>query len=369
VSAARVLVVDDSPTVRAVLCRVLSRVGGVEVVGQAGDGREAVEAESRLRPDVVIMDIEMPEVDGFVATERIMAESPTAVIVVSSRVNRDEMRTAFEAIRRGAVGVLPKPETPSDWEEMEQTLAETIRALARTSHRMTTAAPATRRGEKSRLAVPARAATPSAVSAAEVPAEGSLRFLGVGASTGGPGAVRELLEGLGPRLGLGVAVVQHISPGFELGMADWLAAELRLDVRVAREGEPLAPGVVRIAPPDGHLRVDGEGRLELDRSTPPRRGHRPSADELFWSLAAHSPRETAGVLLSGMGDDGALGLAGLREAGGFTAVQDEASCAVFGMPRAALELGAAGLALAPVEIGRLLARAVRDRSGGGGDGR
>lgn len=342
-STARVLVVDDSATVRAVLKRMLSRSRGLEVIGEARDGREAVEAASRLRPDAVIMDIEMPEVDGFSATRRIMEESPTAVIVLSSRVKQDEMRTAFEAIRCGAVGVLPKPETPAEWETMETILADTVRAIADRTE--------------------AEAVFPEAVRGTGP--DTSLRYLGVGASTGGPASLRELLAGLGPHFELGVAVVQHISQGFEIGMADWLARELGIDIRVACQGEVLSPGAVRIAPYGGHLKIDGEGRLEIDRSTPAQRGHRPSADELLLSLARHWPTSSAGVLLSGMGDDGARGLARLREAGGFTAVQDEASCAVFGMPRAALELEAAEAVMAPGELGRLLADA--DHCGAGED--
>jgi two-component system chemotaxis response regulator CheB len=154
-------------------------------------------------------------------------------------------------------------------------------------------------------------------------------------------------------------VVQHIALGFDAGLAEWLARELEIDVATAEEGAALRPGTVRIAPPGAHLRLDTSGELHLDRFTPPVRGHRPSANILFESMLDHDPHRVAAVLLSGMGRDGAEGMLALHRAGAFTVAQDEASCAVFGMPRAALDLGATDLALSPCEIGRLLAESMR----------
>jgi two-component system chemotaxis response regulator CheB len=186
-----------------------------------------------------------------------------------------------------------------------------------------------------------------------------IRYVAVGASTGGPTAVRDLLAALPGELPASVLVVQHIASGFESSFAEWLAAELRRDVRVARDGEQPAAGDVRIGPTGAHLVLAGDGALRLDTTIPPRRGHRPSADELFLSCARTFPTETAGVLLTGMGRDGADGLAELRRAGGVTAAQDEATSAVFGMPRAAIENGAAEVALPPKEIGSALRRCLQ----------
>ena len=160
-----------------------------------------------------------------------------------------------------------------------------------------------------------------------------------------------------------VLIVQHISPGFELGLADWLNRELPLDVRVARRGERLVPGQVRFAPAGYHLAIGPRGTVELDAESPPRQGHRPSADELFRSLALSFPAASAGVLLTGMGSDGVAGLLELRRAGAPTLVQDESSAAIYGMPRVALEQGAADLALPP----RQIARALFGRTGDDGE--
>jgi two-component system chemotaxis response regulator CheB len=184
----------------------------------------------------------------------------------------------------------------------------------------------------------------------------SWQWLAIGASTGGPTAVRELLAELPSPLPLRVVIVQHIGSNHELALADWLAGVLELDVGIAVDGEQPPAGSVRLAPAGAHLWVAKDGRLALDRETPAHSGHRPSVDELFLSLAATVPRQTAAVLLTGMGRDGAEGLAALRNAGACCLAQDEASSAVFGMPGAALALDAAELFLSPSALGRELAR-------------
>ena len=341
-----VLVVDDSPTVRAVLRRVIAGVSDLRVIGEAGDGEEAVEQTVGLAPDVILMDIEMPVMDGFRATEMIMAVRPTPILVVTSRASRDQVRTSFEALRRGAVEVLPKPEDPGGWELLARTLPLAIRAAAQA-----------RAGRAATPVSPGARPNGAAVASDLAPRiSARVRYVAIGASTGGPWAVHALLAALPHSPPASVLVVQHIAAGFEEGFAEWLASDLRRDVKVARDGEPATPGTIRIAPPGAHLLLDRDGALKLDASRPTRSVHRPSADELFLSCAASHAPVTAGVLLTGMGSDGAEGLAELRRAGGLTIVQDEPSSVVFGMPRAALEAGAATIALPPAEIGALLAR-------------
>ena len=172
--------------------------------------------------------------------------------------------------------------------------------------------------------------------------------------------MRDLLAALPAPAPFPILIVQHIAAGFETGLAEWLASTLGLDVRVALAGEQPLPGAVRIAPGGAHLRRGPDGRLELDRVTPARRGHRPSADELFLSLEQGTAQRVVAVLLTGMGTDGAEGLRELRRAGALCFAQDEASSAVFGMPRAAIELGAAELVLAPSAIGAEIARRLRE---------
>ena len=348
----RVLLVDDSPSVRAVLKRFFSRTRDIKVVGEAADGEQAVQAVLDLQPQVVVMDLQMPVLDGYAATERIMAVRPTPIVVLSSRANRNQIQTAFEAMKRGALEVLPKPEDTASWQQLAESLPETVRAIAEAAPRPSPSPRPRLHPQTPRSWVPA---SPQAQTTS-LPASSELRWVAIGASTGGPAAIRELLDEIPADTPAGILIVQHIASGFELGFADWLNKELPLEVKLAQDGERLRRGTVRLAPGGAHLRLEEGGVLRLDPDTPPRRGHRPSADEMFLSCAVHCPREVAGVLMTGMGSDGVEGLLALRQAGGVTLVQDEASSVVFGMPRVALEKGAADVALPPRDLGRALVR-------------
>jgi two-component system chemotaxis response regulator CheB len=338
--------VDDSPSVRAVLRRFFSWTDDIQVVGEAGDGATAVDKVLELSPDVVLMDLVMPGMDGYAATERIMEVRPTPIVVLSSRANRNQMRIAFEAMRRGAVEVLAKPEDTGKWRQLAETLPEMVRTAA---------------AARTRPARP-RSHRPREVGAASR----SLRWVGIGASTGGPAALRELLEAMPETFPMTVLVVQHIAAGFEAGLADWLNRELAFSVRLATDGEVPPAGTVRLAPGGAHLLLEPGGSLRLDRASPPRAGHRPSADVLLSSLATAAPDSSAGILLTGMGSDGVDGLAELRTAGGVTLVQDEASCVVYGMPRVAMERGAAERELTPPQIARYLTGAAGATGAAGG---
>ena len=341
----RVLLVDDSPSVRAVLRRFFAKTADLKVVGEAEDGAQAVAAVLEVEPHVVVMDLQMPVMDGYAAIERIMAVRPTPIVVLSSRANRNQMQTAFEAMRRGALEVLPKPEDTPSWQQLAESLPDTVRAVAEAR-----AQPLASRPRAPRAAPPV--ATPVA-----------LRYVAIGASTGGPAAIRELLAEIPAEVPVSFLIVQHIAAGFEVGFADWLNKEFPLDVRLARDGERPPPGAVRLAPGGAHLLLEPDGVLRLDSGTPARRGHRPSADELFLSCAQSCPQQVAGVILTGMGADGAEGLLALRQAGGLTLAQDEASSAVFGMPKVALERGAADVALPPRDLARALVRCFKKEPG------
>jgi two-component system chemotaxis response regulator CheB len=340
----RVVLVDDSASVRAVLRRFFAKTPDIQVVGEAEDGAQALRAVLDFQPQVVVMDLQMPVMDGYSAIEQIMAVRPTPIVVLSSRANRNQMQTAFEAMRRGALEVLPKPEDTPSWQQLADSLPGVVRAI--------TEAQAQPRPKRSRAAeAEARLAQAQASSQPQ-----ELRWVAIGASTGGPAALRELLEEVPADAPVGFAVVQHIASGFELGLADWLNKEFPFDVRLARDGEVLRKGMLRLAPGGAHLRLEAGGVLRLDTQSPARRGHRPSVDELFLSCAESCPREVAGVIMTGMGSDGADGLLALRKAGGLTLAQDEASSIIFGMPRVALERGAADIALPPRALAQALAR-------------
>ena len=335
----RVLLVDDSPTVRAVVQRMLRKCPDIEVVGEAEDGEGGIRLALELLPDVILMDIAMPRVDGFEAIREIMHRAPTAIVVFSTDAQVGGGRSVFDVYERGAMAELVKPGSPQGWMQLTEALPELIRNVAH------------RRADGESLA------TESVPEELDVEALlQPLRYLAVGASTGGPEALRELLRELAPRPPVTVLVVQHIAAEFEQGLVDWLRGDLGLDVRLARDGERPPRGSVRLAPQGFHLLLGRGGRLRLDADTPPVRSHRPSADLLLRSCAMTAARQTAGALLSGMGRDGVAGLTALKEAGGLTLVQDRSSSVVFGMPQAALSEGAAELALPPERIARYLAK-------------
>ncbi len=337
----RILLVDDSQIVRVVLNRILRKAPDIQVVGEAVDGLSAVHQAARLRPDVILMDIAMPRLDGIEATEQIMAEAPTAILVFSSEVRVDDDRLVFEALERGAVDVLAKPESPTAWTDLATQLPEELRAVARSF------------AEQERLKS-GRIESPPAIPAAPSQLRAPIRYLAVGASTGGPEALRELLAEMAPEPPMAVLVVQHIAREFEQGLVEWLRRDLQLDFRIATEGEYPDPGTVRLAPQGSHLRLEAGGFLHLDRETAPLRGHRPAADELLRSCAVAAGHQAAGILLSGMGRDGVEGLLALKDAGCVTLVQNQATSVVFGMPQAALEARAASVALSPRGLARYL---------------
>ena len=335
-SSVRVVVVSSSATVRSLLRRLVAGEA-VEVDVGPSDPLAVAEAVGRTRPDLVVLDADVAD-GGIGVAEAVTARRPTPILVLAPR-RRHFARLAFETLTRGALGVFAKPETPEEWQELGRSLAEVVRQVAGA-------------GGVTRAASPSSSRLPSA---------GGLRWVAVGASTGGPVALRAMLGALteGPPA---VAVVQHIAAGFEHGLVEWLTRETGLDVRVARDGEELAPGRVRLARPGAHLVIERDGTLRHDAVTPPVRGHRPSANRLFASFLGLEPASVAAVLLTGMGDDGVEGMAELRRAGALTVVQDRRSCAVFGMPRAALERDAAVLELDPEAIGKLLARLASEPS-------
>jgi two-component system, chemotaxis family, protein-glutamate methylesterase/glutaminase len=336
----RVLVVEDSPTVRHRLCEVLTAGAGIEVVGTAGSGHAAVELTHRLRPDVITMDIVLSGMSGLAATEQIMAHVPTPILVVSAADNRSEVFTTYDALAAGAVDVLDKPTADVPDAEWDRRLRSAVRVASRVAVITHPRAKLT--------ALRGTAARP----AARPPAANGTCLVAIGASTGGPAAVVDLLRAVPRDLPVPILLVQHIGPAFAASYVEWLAGLTRHRVACARDGEPVPAGRVTMAPADRHLTVR-DGRLHLSDG-PERHSCRPSVDVLFESVALAYPAAATGCLLTGMGRDGAAGLLAMRRAGCRTIAQDEASCVVYGMPREAVLLDAVDEVLPPAEIGRRL---------------
>ena len=334
---ARVLVVDDSSTARALLVQLLGADPALEVVGEATNGRQAVELAGRLRPSILVMDIEMPIMDGFEATKRIMVEAPTPILIVTARHDPHDVEVSLRALRMGALAVQPKPAGPgSDGFQADGArLVTLVKALAEVK--------VVRRRWMPDPTPPTRAP------GATVPTgrEASVRAVAVAASTGGPAALYRFLELLPADLAAPVLVVQHIAAGFVTGLASWLGSGTALPVKVAEEDEPLRDGHVYVAPDGRHLEVGRDQSVHL-AAGPPVGGFRPSASALFASLAAIYGRAGAGVVLTGMGSDGLEGIRALHGAGGLVLAQDEQTSAVFGMPRAVVSDGVAHV-VGPVE--------------------
>lgn len=357
----RVLVVEDSLTVRHRLVSAIERDPAFEVIGEAGDGHTAIALCEKLRPDVITLDMVLPELDGLAVTEHIMAFCPTPIVIVSSSINRGEVMNTLDALAAGAVDVLDKPGTSmSDTEWNEKLLdvlklASRIRVITHPRARLRSAtdrahtAHLERRGERSgetparKPSSPVRVPTPLEGLVAPRATEGRYRLVAIGASTGGPGAVTEILSALPKDFPLPILVVIHISKPFGTIFSEWLADHLSFPVYQAIDGEPLSrPGPSRarviLAPPDRHLVIAG-GRTRLSHA-PERHSCRPSVDVLFESIAVEIGPAAIGCLLTGMGRDGAEGLLAMHKAGAATLAQDEASSVIFGMPQEAIRLGA-----------------------------
>ena len=329
----RVLIVDDSAIVRKILTEALAGEADLEVVGTAPDPYVARDKILTLQPDVLTLDIEMPRMDGLTFLKKLMRFHPLPAVVISS-LAQPSCRAALEALQYGAVEVLAKPGGPYSVGELRHNLAEKIRAAAAARLRVPAAAPPA-------APAPAKAATPAERSL--LPPE---TVIAIGASTGGTEAIALVLTQL-PANTPGIVVAQHIPPGFSRAFAERLNAACRVDVKEAEDGDTLRAGLALVAPGDFHMVLRRSGaRYFVNVRTGPRVCYqRPSVDVLFHSVSEVAAARAIGVLLTGMGCDGAQGLLRMRHAGAHTIAQDEASCVVFGMPREAIALGAAAQVL------------------------
>lgn len=320
----RVLLIDDSHIALYILQRLLSRAPDIQVVGTAANGKEALDLLPQLNPDVICTDLHMPVMDGLEFTRAVMSKQPRPILVLSVSVEANSLNV-FQLIEAGAVDVFSKPRAilEADQEKLAKELASKIRVVAgvHVFLRRTVSAPYP--------SLPPPALSPHA----------PVRIAAIGASTGGPQALREILTHLPADFPLPVVCVQHIGSDFLTELIAWLDEVTPMQVRKASQGETPQGGVIYFAPEDAHLELDDAGRFDLSRA-PLCDGHRPSVSVTLRAMARYFGADAVGVLLTGMGRDGADGMRDIAACGGVTIAQDEASCVVYGMPKEAVALGA-----------------------------
>ncbi|MFL5320052.1 MAG: chemotaxis-specific protein-glutamate methyltransferase CheB [Myxococcaceae bacterium] len=325
-----VLVVDDSPICRQLIADALRKDPDLNIVGMACDGKEAISLVAQLKPNVITMDVDMPVLDGLSATEHIMAETPTPILMLTADPRNQAPELTCRALELGALALQVKPALdagPEAWNlAREVKLLSSVRVIRHL------------RGQKGK----ARSTAPGVKLNQLLPdvdafglGSSAVGIVAIGSSTGGPQIIHKLLSELPGDFPAPIVIVQHINSAFAESLAGWLASSSKLKVKLAREGDALTPGTVLIAPPSHHLVIPTRGRVAL-RGGDPRDGHMPSASLLLESAAKAYGRRCVGVILTGMGTDGADGMLAIKNAGGKTIAQSEESCVVFGMPGAAI---------------------------------
>lgn len=330
------MVVEDSPTVRTLLCHIIDRDSRLQLAAVCTSAEEALESIAQVRPDVISMDVRLPGMDGLEATRRIMAETPTPIVVIADSVHDTTLDIAMNALKAGALSVVEKPAGPmaDAYEQLADTIATQLAIMSQVPvirHRISVAAPGAKRGADDLDA-------PSVAPA----------VLAIAASTGGPPALAALLGALPRDFPLPVLVVQHMGASFMEGFAHWLSGQTKLRVRLATDRETPAPGIVYVAPGDRHLVVDRSGQLRLT-AEPPIMSQRPAATLLFSSIAKALGANAIGIVLTGMGEDGAKGLLEMKQAGACTIAEDASTAVVYGMPGVAARIGAASVSL-PLDL-------------------
>jgi two-component system chemotaxis response regulator CheB len=341
----RVLVVEDSLTIRKRMLEVLAADPDIDIVGEADNGKRGIELCQQLRPDVLTLDMILPEMTGLAATEFIMAYCPTPILIVSASTNRGDLFKTYDALAAGALEALDKPKGNELDGEWEKKLVATVKLISRIK---VITHPRARLGRMGQGPATSTLSTPQTQTLKN---SKPLRAVAIGVSTGGPAALIEILRGLPQGFQVPILLVIHVGKLFTPAFAEWLDRQSDVRVGYALDGEVLpACGEARVlmAPPDKHLMLC-QGKLRLTQD-PERNSCRPSIDVLFESFAQELGAEGAGCLLTGMGKDGAAGLLAIRRAGGKTIAQDEATSAVFGMPREAILIGAAQQVLALDQI-------------------
>lgn len=343
---------DDSAFMRRIITDLLQSDPSIQVIATARDGADAVEKCLSLQPDVITLDVEMPNLDGYGALRRIMAERPTPVVMVSSLTQQGAEAT-IRALALGAVDFVPKPSgtISLNMHVARDELVSKVKAAAR-------AHPRFRQTLAEQPARP-RAAKPFWQQSGSPSAALPRRLVVIGCSTGGPGALHQIVPHLPADLPAGVLVVQHMPPGFTGSLARRLDEISAIAVKEAAAGDQVAPGLVLVAPGGYHMTVDAQGRIQLDQG-PLLHGVRPAVDRTLASVVPLWRNRAVGVILTGMGYDGAQGIRELKREGGHTIAEDAATCVVYGMPRVVVEMGLADEVLPVQNIAAAVVRLVRE---------
>jgi len=336
----RVLIVDDSAFMRKVLEQIFNADDQLQVVGHAKDGREAVAMAESLKPDVITMDINMPHMDGLQATAQIMTTNPKPIVIVSSE-SREGAAGSLKSLELGAIEFVGKPSSgiDLDMQNVKEELLRKVRMAAkvrvvRTASRLALTVQGTNRG-----AAPAKP-SPPARTAPVIPADQRFPVVVMGASTGGPATVMRLAPGFTRDFPAAVFLVQHMPASFTTQYAAQLAEFTSIRVKEAEASEAVQPGTLYICPGAQHLRVTPTGLIELDAASGRINGYLPNIDVTMETVAAYAGPMSIGVVLTGMGADGANGAKAIKSAGGMVLAQDEATCVIFGMPAEAIKLAA-----------------------------
>jgi two-component system chemotaxis response regulator CheB len=326
----KVLIVDDSKVVQEFMSHILTSDPQIKVAGVASSGREAIELARELRPDVITMDFHMPDMNGSEATRAIMETTPTPIVIVSGSMSTKDITRSFSLIEDGALAVVLRPPGTQhpDFVAASKELVQTVKLMSEIKVVKHFA------GQRK-----LRVKTPSAKPDVSYDKK-DIQIIAIGASTGGPVALQKILSGLPKEFPVPVLIVQHISQGFVKGFVEWLSTSSGIELKIASDGEPIKAGTGYVAPDGYHMGVS-QGPVIILSTLPSENGLKPSVDHLFRSVAQIMGRNAIGVLLSGMGKDGAAELKTMKNFGAITIIQDEESSVIFGMPGEALKIGAA----------------------------
>lgn len=340
----KVLVVDDSPTIREIMKDILSSDKDIEVIGAVSNGEEAIRFMGKNKPDIITMDIDMPKMNGFEATRKIMETTPVPIVVITALFNSKDIDRTFQAMEAGAVSVIEKPTaiTDGNFDKEVQNIVHMIKLMSEIK-------------VIKRKTIYKNKKTGSLENYKAKNTLSSIKIAAIGVSTGGPPVLQSIFSKLPSNIKIPILVVQHITPGFIEGLVDWLSGVTEYPIHIAVHGEKVLPGHIYFAPDGFHMEIRGDGKIFLNGAEK-ENGLRPAVSCLFRSIARYYGKDSIGILLTGMGKDGAEELKLLKDIGAITVAQDKETSIVYGMPGEAVKLDAATYILPPERIAELFGR-------------